>query len=584
MSRMTAAMHELRALSDANPGVFAPTSIAVIRNFTIEPIEPYAAIAGFRAGLDLRFVFGSYNPSAAEAAAVAANATVMWLALRIEELAPSLARAFADTDPAVVTALASDATSYALDLLHAARETSSARIVVNSFDLPLWPRWGLSDFQSSNGQVGLVRRMNLELADGASRVAGVALVDVDHVFGDVGRRACYDQRGDRTSAAPLTTVALDALGRALVRNVRALAGPRIKCLVVDCDNTLWGGVVGEDGIGGISLSNTGAGRRYQDFQRQLLDLRRRGTVLAICSKNELADVMEVLRKHPDCLVRETDFAAVRVNWQDKAANLLEIAAELNLSLEHVAFIDDDTVECASVAARLPAVTVIRFPLEAPELIDDLELFDAIELTGEDAARTEMYQAEAARSGARAGAASHEDFLRSLEITAVVGAVSEARLARLAQLTQKTNQFNLTTRRYEAAAIAELAAGPATAVRWLELADRFGSYGVVGLVIVRVADTVATIDTLLLSCRVLGRGVEAVLARTAAALARDLGADVLVGEYIPSQRNQQVEDMYGRLGFSGPEIDGTAQRWTLRLADGDPSQPDWISIVEAKDSE
>lgn len=582
MARTAAAMHELRELSDAHPGGFTGTRVAVVRNFTIEPIEPYVAVAGFRSGLDVRLSYSSYSPSAPEVAGLSADCGVVWVAMRLEDLSPALTREFADTEPVAAIALADGAVDHVLALAGAARDASSAQIVVDNFVMPLSPRGGLADFQRIAGQAALNRRMNVALVDGVADLSSVAILDVDQLFAQIGLRACFDLRGERSSAAPLTPVALEALGQAFIRHHLGSAGARIKCLVVDCDNTLWGGVIGEDGIGGITLSATGAGRRYQDFQRQLLDLRRRGIVLAICSKNEEADVFEVMKKHPDFLLQETDFASMRINWEPKASNLVAIAEELNLSLHHLAFVDDDAVECESIAARLPDVTVIHFPLRGAELLDDLGLFDVVDVTGEDATRTEMYRAEAQRKTARATASSHEDFMRSLDIVATIGAVTEARLARLAQLTQRTNQFNLTTRRYDAAEIAALAAEPSSAVRWVELQDRFGSYGVVGLVIVRSADATATIDTLLLSCRVLGRGVETVLVRQAAAIAREMGAHTLDGEYIPSQRNQQVEGLYGRLGFTGPAKDGEAQRWTMRLADGDIEVPDWITIVEAED--
>ena len=240
-------------------------------------------------------------------------------------------------------------------LLMRIRAQSQAAIVVHNFALPLAPAAGLADSQDPWGQLSIVRRLNLELVELVRNLGGAHLLDIDHLFSRIGHEHCRDERGARTSDSPLSQSALRLLAEAQIRHLRALSGPAIKCVVVDCDNTLWGGVVGEDGIDGLDLGPTGTGRRHYDLQRRLLDLRRRGLVLAISSKNEEEDVLGVLQTHPDCLLSESDFAAIRVNWEDKASAIEAIAEELNLGLAHVAFIDDNPVECDWVRARLPEV-------------------------------------------------------------------------------------------------------------------------------------------------------------------------------------------------------------------------------------
>jgi FkbH-like protein len=332
------------------------------------------------------------------------------------------------------------------------------------------------------------------------------------------------------------------------------------------------------------LGESGAGRKHRDLQQRLLDLRRRGMVLALCSKNEEEDVLSVLRSHPDCLLREADFAATRINWDDKAENILAIADELNLGLEHVVFIDDNPLECEWVRTRLPDVRVVQWPadLEPGLTLDDLELFDSLVVTDEDRARTEMYRAEVKRKAARDQVASVDDYLRTLETVATVGTAAPQYLPRLAQLTQRTNQFNLTTRRYDVTALEELMRAEDTRVIWLDLRDRFGANGIVGCGILRRSLDAALIDTLLLSCRVIGRGAEAVLVNRLARLARDMGATTLVGEYIPSERNAQVADLYRRLGFEGPRPDGDGTNWRWALTQGLPSFPDWLEVVDQEE--
>jgi FkbH-like protein len=429
----------------------------------------------------------------------------------------------------------------------------------------------LADTQDAGGQINTVRQMNLAMVDEMRPIDGVHIFDIDHLFAQLGLRDCYDERGGRNGDAPLSQAALRVLADAQARHIRALKGPVAKVVVVDCDNTLWGGVIGEDGMAGIALGETGEGRKFRDFQQNLLDLRRRGAVLALCTKNEEADVLEVFRNHPESVLQESDFAARRINWDDKAENIASIAKELGLGLEHMVFIDDNPVECEWVKVRLPAVRVIQWPGDLGDgSFEDLALFDSLVVTDEDRARTEMYQAESMRRTARDEVANLDDYLRSLNMEVSVGLARPEHLARLAQLTQRTNQFNLTTRRYDVGAMQEMLDDPRTRVVWLSLRDRFGTNGVVGCGIVRRAGDAAVIDTFLLSCRVLGRQVESVLVNQLAQHARSMGATVLAGEYIPSQRNAQVGDLYERLGFQD-------LRWDLTT--GDPLVPDWFAVLE-----
>jgi FkbH-like protein len=579
LARTAAAVRRFDRLSAEQPGLFTRVAALVLRNYTIEPLEPLLKLAAYREGLELDLRYSGYEPGAPDTLAKLAEDApdAVIVALRLEELSPALSEDFRRDGAGD---LAGAAVDFVVSLVRGVRERSGAAILVHNFVTPHAPAFGLADTQDPQGQVNLVRAMNVDVAARVSAIEGAHVVDVDLCFARVGLVECLDARGARTSGAPLSQAALRALADAQVRHLRALRGARVKCVVVDCDNTLWGGVVGEDGLEGIVLGEHGPGLRHRELQRSLANLRRRGVVLAIASKNEEADVLAVLAAHPDCLLRESDFAAHRINWEDKATNVEAIAAELNLGLEHLMFIDDNPAECEWVRTRLPGVRVVQWPGDLPPgtALDELAVFDSLLITEEDRRRTEMYQAEAQRRASREEVTSIDDYLRSLEMVARVGRARREHLARVTQLLARTNQFNLTTRRHDAGTVQRMHEDPAVEIIWVDLQDRFGASGVVGCGIVRVEGDAAVIDTLLQSCRVIGRGVEAVMVNRLGELAREHGASALVGEFIPSARNQQVADLYPRLGFAGPEQDADTQRWRWDLAGGVPPAPDWMEIV------
>jgi FkbH-like protein len=578
------AVRALEGLSDLDADMFSRRSVIVLRNYTVEPMEPQMKVAAFRSGLRLTIRYSDYQvgPGRTLDDLLADRPDAVFVALRLEELAPALSRDVLDTDPARLNGLASAAVDQVVDLVRAVRHASAAAVFVHNFVPPLVPAAGLSDSQDPLGQLALVRRMNVQLVEELHQVDGAFVLDIDHLLSSAGLEQSTDERGARLASAPLSAVALNRLAEFSVRHLAALSGPAIKCVVVDCDGTLWGGTIGEDGIAGLVLGGHGTGRSFRDLQQGLRDLRRRGTVLALCSWNEEADVREVFSNHPDCVLGWNDFAAHRVNWTDKAENIVAIADELNLSLEHLLFIDDDPWQCELVRGRLPELRVLRWPDDFAGVtsLQQLAYFDSLTATAEDASRTEMYLAETARRALRDELVSPEDFLRSLQLVARVGWAEPGHLPRLAQLTQRTNQFNLTTRRYDVAELAEAAQAPDTRVMWVELEDRLGSYGLVGCAIIRLdSNGVAHIDTFLLSCRILGRDIEWVVANRAASCARALGAKSLIGVYVPSERNEQVADLYSRLGFHEISADGDARRWEWAIPDGLPAVPEWIEVED-----
>ncbi len=418
--------------------------------------------------------------------------------------------------------------------------------------------------------VASLRAEMLALSRASGRV--VALDWEWHVRGLAGE-SLYDQRLWYVARMRLSPGGLAALAELIARHAAARRGAAGKVAAIDLDGVLWGGVVGEAGLRGIELGDEGVGLAFQDFQRELLCLHDIGIVLALCSKNNPRDAAEVFERHPAMVLRREHFAAERINWQDKATNLRELAAELRLGLDSFVFLDDSPIERDWVRRALPEVSVPELPndpSERPAMLRSMPAFARIALTGADRGRAASYHAERDRRALSAAASSFEEFLGSLDQQATIEPVSDASLARAAQLCQRTNQFNLTTRRYDAGELERLLAEDDVELYTLAVSDRFGDSGITGLAILRLAEEEAEIDTFLMSCRILGRGLEDALLAFLAERAHARGARLLVGRFVPTAKNAQAADFYPAREFQ--RASGDPFRFDLDLGVARPPSP------------
>jgi FkbH-like protein len=355
--------------------------------------------------------------------------------------------------------------------------------------------------------------------------------------------------------------------------------------VLDLDNTLWGGVIGDDGLNGIVLGQGSAlGEGFVAVQDYAKDLARRGIILAVCSKNDEQNALEPFDKHPEMVLKRSDIASFRANWDDKVANIRAIAEDLNIGLDALVFLDDNPFERNLVRARLPMVAVPEVPDDDPALVPrvlaDAGYFESLRLTDEDRQRTLQYQENRERAELRASATDLDGYLRSLEMRLPWGQFDKLSQQRVVQLINKTNQFNLTTRRYTDADVEAVIAHPSQFGLHMRLLDRFGDNGIIAIVIGKLGeDASLVIDTWLMSCRVLGRQVEAVTLNLIAAQAKALGAKRLVGEYIPTAKNGMVRDHYQKLGFTTVfQADDGASRSVLDLEGFVPAET-CIHVIE-----
>jgi FkbH-like protein len=389
---------------------------------------------------------------------------------------------------------------------------------------------------------------------------------------------------------PYSPAGEKAVGREITRIADALTSARKKVLIVDLDNTLWGGVVGEEGVSGLELAETGAGARFKDFQRRIHALKDVGVVLAVASKNNLADVVEVFDSHRDMALKLDDFAIKKINWSPKPQNIAEIAADLDLGSDSFVFIDDNPVERAAVREAMPEVTVPEFPADTtllPAFMDQVywDHFYVVESTDEDRKRTRSYFENAQRAEARKAAPSVEEFLVSLKTRILLAPVRPEDVARAAQLTQKTNQFNLTTRRYTEQDVERFVASPEYLVRIGSVVDRFGDTGKVFLAIARkVGARIAELDTFLMSCRVMGRFIEDQILEALAGELRAEGVNELVVRYLPTKKNVPARAFVERLAGDAAAADeqgGLTRTFDLRSGAPLVTKPPYAELALAK---
>jgi FkbH-like protein len=559
--------------------------LAILRSFTVEPILPLLRAEAFSYGIDLEIQVGDFNTYVqdivdAQSSLYRFEPNAVILAVRAGDVAPDLAGKFADQSPEVAQQAADRVASGYEQWVTSFRQRSQSALIIHALERPTPASLGVLDSQSESGQSGLIRQINRELRRIASAQRGIYILDYDALVARYGSEHWHDERKWQMARLPIAADHLLHMAREWMRFLVPLTGRTAKCLVVDLDNTLWGGIIGEDGMTGIKVSAEYPGASFQALHRALLDLSRKGILLAICSKNNLDDAMEALEKHPGMLVQPKDFAAMRINWGDKTQNLREIADELNIGVDSLAFLDDNPFEREQVRAALPEIAVIDIssnPLEYAAAVRDCPVFERLTLSAEDQQRTAMYAGQRQRAGAEQTFQTKEDFFRFLEQEADLEPVTDLTLARVAQLTQKTNQFNVTTRRYSEPQIAEMSKQRGCNIFSIKIRDRFGDHGLVGVSITRDEGEQCEIDTFLLSCRVIGRTVETALLAHLAKSAAERGCQRLIGWFLPTKKNAPARDFYRQHGFVEHRKDDAGTLWVLDLKSSTLIVPDWIKL-------
>ena len=450
---------------------------------------------------------------------------------------------------------------------------SSAVILQSNFMLPYERPFGNFDHKAPESFYPTVMRLNSMLVERARARTNVLLNDIEALSSYVGRKRWGDERLWTLAKAFCALDHLPLVAQNIVDILLSNLGHVVKCVVLDLDNTLWGGVIGDDGVEGIAIGPFGEGEPFHRLQHYLLDLKRRGIMLTVCSKNEHDTALAPFRSHPDMVLRPDDFAVFVANWGPKPDNIRHIKEELNIGFDSMVFLDDNPFERQLVREVLPDVIVPELPEDAADYvraISELNLFEVTSFSEEDRRRADLYRANAEREQLQAGFSDISDYLRSLDMRITMQRFDAFHLPRIAQLIQRSNQFNLTTRRYTAGECEAMMREEGCIPLYVSLSDRFGDNGLISVIILRLRPPVFDIDTWLMSCRVLGRGVEQFTMNRVVELALGHGCEAIVGTYLPTAKNTMVKEFYAQFGFEISQRGEQGEtRWVLEVGRYEP---------------
>ena len=463
-------------------------------------------------------------------------------------------------------------------LIDAFLKNSTGTLVINTFPAcPSWPLQVLPDQRRI-----LIEKLNAGIIERYQSHPRIQILDLDALVAYAGCQNAMSPQMMSMARIPFSETFLGMLARRIISHIIATLGLARKCLVLDCDNTLWGGIIGEDGLDGIQIGHDSPGREYLEFQKTILELYEQGIILAINSKNNLADIMQVLNEHPQMLLREKHFASILVNWDLKPQNMQKIAEQINIGMDSIVFIDDNPAERELMRQSLPQVETLEMPADPSlfaRILRETGCFTRAYLTEEDKNRGQIYAAQRKRDQFQQSCATLEDFLKSLEMVISIRSAGKEDIKRAAQLTQRTNQFNLTTRRYTEADIAAMAQNPNWRIYVLGLKDKFGDNGTVGLALVEIQPKQWRIDTFLMSCRVIGRQVEDALVDRICQDAAKAGCISISAEYIPSAKNKLVAGFWDKMGLKKLASDRNVTQYGLLLKEYTPKTLKYLNRNE-----
>jgi len=560
--------------------------IALLFSFTVNGVKEVLSVKCNELGINAEFYIGGYNQYAQEI--LDANS-------RLYKFKADIVILFVDTrsvlgdnyllpydlDDKQRKAFIDEKLDEMKSLVDKLKESSKAKILLHNFEVPSFSPLGILENKQKFGFIESLETLNSGLRDIFKDDNQVFVFDYNVFCSKIGKDNIIDYKMYYMGDMKLNLHYIPNLCEEYVSYIKPLIALTKKCIVLDLDNTLWGGIIGEDGVEGIKLGPTPEGRPFMEFQQYLLSLFDRGVILAINSKNNHDDVIEVFKKHPHMVLKENNFAAMYINWNDKIANMKALTEELNIGTDSLVFVDDDKANREMIRESFPEINVIELP-EDPSLylktLMDLNDFNTLQITEEDKKRGNMYAQQRKRTESQKSATDLTEFLKNLNMKVTADKANKFNIPRISQLTQKTNQFNMTTRRYVEEDIKKFSEDNAFLVFSVKVEDKFGDNGITGAAIVKKGNDSWDIDTFLLSCRIIGRKVEETLLAYIAREAKKSGAKKLMAEFIPTKKNSVAKDFYKNSGFSAAKKQADKQVWEYDLTK-DCKFPDFIEFIE-----
>jgi FkbH-like protein len=455
-------------------------------------------------------------------------------------------------------------------------KNSNSNLVVTSLQIPNYSPYGIDDENITVSLKKVIYEINTKLFQYQKKLGKIFIYDFNEFVRKFGDNNIFDYKQFFSGDIKISTEYIPKFVSEFMGYVYAVTGITKKCIVLDLDNTLWGGIIGEDGFDNIKLGDNPIGRSFVEFQKRLLALNQRGIILAINSKNNFDDAIEVIKKHPNMILREDNFACVKINWDNKVTNLHKIAEELNIGLDSMVFFDDEPINQEYVRESLPGVLVIDLPKDSSQyaqIITEMKEFDILKITEEDTKRSDMYLGQKKRKELENKVGDFNEFLKQMNIEVSVKKANSFSIPRISQLTLKTNQFNLTTKRYQEEEVSKFSSSDDKIVECVQVNDKFGDNGITGTYIIEKKNNEEwIIDTFLLSCRIMGRGVEEMMMNQIIEKARLSGIKKIKGEFIPTAKNKPAENFYEDLGFSKED-----EFWVFNT-DDTIKKPEHIKVI------
>ena len=438
-----------------------------------------------------------------------------------------------------------------MNLLKTIRKNSKSQVILTELQVPTYSPYGINEQKEEFGIKQIVTEINKKIKHEIKNDDFISILEFNEFVQKYGEQNIFNYKEYFSGDMKISIEYIPKFCDELMRFVIAYTGITKKCIVLDLDNTLWGGVIGEDGFDNIQLGENPVGRSFVEFQKRLLALNQRGIILAINSKNNFEDAMEVIKNHPNMILKEDNFSCMRINWNDKVSNLREISKELNIGLDSLVFFDDDPVNREFVKHELSEVLVVDLPTDSSQysrILTNMRVFESLKITDEDIKRKEMYLEQRKRIEFKNEVSNLDEFLKQMDIKIKIKKADNFVIPRISQLTLKTNQFNLTTKRYQNEDILGFSEDENKIVEGVEVSDKFGNNGITGVYIVEKTDEEWIIDTFLLSCRVMGRGVEDIMLGELIERARKENIKKIKGKFIPTVKNKPAENFYKNFNF------------------------------------